>query len=134
MHYYAASGKFKPKSVVIDGHTFPSKLEAKRYSQLKLMQAGNKISHLKPHPKLALMINGTSCGEYEADTGYIEGGRIVIEEVKGPVIKDGFFRLWRILQALYPQYTFRLMIWRRNAFVEHGAKRERIHQKGISSD
>ncbi len=126
MYHYASSGKLKPKPVTIDGHRFPSKLEAKRYSQNKLRQAGKDISHLKPHPKLPIVINGISCGEYTADSAYIECDKVIIEEVKGPVIVDGFMRLWRILQALYPNYTFRLMIWRRNCFQEHGAKRKRI--------
>ncbi len=115
MHYYS-SGKFKAKKVIIDGHTFDSKLEAKRWGQLKLMQSGAKIQHLKPHPKLPVIINGVPCGSYEADSGYIEDGKIVIEEVKGAVITDGFAFKWRIMKALYPNYTFRCMRWRKTSF------------------
>ena len=106
---YATSGRLKAKHVTIDGHTFDSKLEGRRYSQLKLMQSAGKISHLKPHPELKLMINGTDCGSYTPDFGYIEAGNVVIEEVKGFVLPNDFKRFWRIVRALYPSYEFRLM-------------------------
>ena len=106
---YASSGRFKAKHVKIDGHTFDSKLEGRRYSQLKLMQAGGKISHLKPHPELHLTVNGVDCGTYTPDFGYIEADKIVIEEVKGFVLPNEFKRFWRIVRALYPMYEFRLM-------------------------
>ena len=106
---YASSGRFKAKHVTIDGHVFDSKLEGRRYSQLKLMQAGGKISHLRPHPELKLKVNGTDCGTYTPDFGYMEAGNVVIEEVKGFVLPNDFKRFWRIVRALYPNYEFRLM-------------------------
>jgi len=122
VHYYSNS-KFKAKKVVIDGHTFDSKLEAKRWSQLKLMQAAGKISHIKSHPSLPIEINGKPCGSYEADSGYIEDGKVVIEEVKGAVITDGFSFKWRVLKALYPNYIFRCMRWRKNSFTVYNPTR-----------
>lgn len=106
---YASSGRFKAKHVTIDGHTFDSKLEGRRYSQLKLMQAAGKLSHLNPHPVLTIKVNGLDCGTYTPDFGYMEGGKVVIEEVKGFVLPNDFKRFWRIVKALYPNYEFRLM-------------------------
>lgn len=119
---YASSGPWKAKKVTIDGHTFDSKLEGRRYSQLKLMQAAGKISHLKPHPELKIVVNGTDCGSYTPDFGYIEGGDIVIEEVKGFVLPNDFKRFWRIVKALYPNYEFRLMRGKGANFKEQRIK------------
>lgn len=116
MHYYSARGKFKAKSVTIDGITFPSKLEAKRYSQQKLLLLGGIITDLVIHPKIPIIINGTHCGFYTADSSFKEGGERVIEEVKGAIITDGFPRIWRILRALYPEYRWQVMRWHKTAF------------------
>lgn len=46
------------KKVEIDGHIFDSGLEAKRYGELKLLQAAGEIRNLEVHTKHRLTVAG----------------------------------------------------------------------------
>lgn len=52
----------KAKRVKVDGITFDSKGEARRYGELKLLQAAEAIRILTVHPRLSLIVNGTKIG------------------------------------------------------------------------
>ena len=75
--------KFGAIKQVIDGHTFASTAEANRYSQLKLLERAREIKALAVHPAYPLCINGVVIGKYTADFCYFEGGRQIVEDVKG---------------------------------------------------
>ena len=75
--------KYKAVKTVVDGIKFDSKKEARRYGQLKLLVKAGEISELKLQPRFDLIVDGTKCGFYKADFEYIEGGKVVIEDVKG---------------------------------------------------
>lgn len=91
------ANKYHAEKVVVDGHTFDSKLEAARYGELKLLQHAGVISTLELQPKFKL-----ACGErpvlikskgypngrqatYRADFRYHdnERDRQVVEDAKG---------------------------------------------------
>lgn len=82
--------KYGNKKTVFDGIKFDSSKEARRYSQLKLLQRAGEISDLKL--QVPFILQGqlgyilTPTGRkmlYKADFTYIEGNKLVIEDVKG---------------------------------------------------
>jgi hypothetical protein len=79
--------KYRAIRTSVDGITFASKKEAGRYKTLKLLEKSNKISNLKLQPRFPIKINGALICTYVGDFEYIEGGRLVIEDVKG--LKSG---------------------------------------------
>jgi hypothetical protein len=79
--------KYHNIKTVIDGITFASKKEAKRYQDLKLLLKAGEISELTLQPKFDLTVNGHKIGSYIADFQYREktNGRYIVEDVKGMV-------------------------------------------------
>lgn len=77
------SSKYRNQKVVVDGYQFDSKLEAKRYQELQLLQKSGAISELEFHKHWDLHVNNIMIGYYEADFTYRENGNIVIEDAKG---------------------------------------------------
>ena len=77
----------------LDGHTFDSKKEAKRYQELCILEAAGEISDLEIHPRFTLQKSfrdreGNLEREisYTADFKYFDKGRNwwVVEDVKSP--------------------------------------------------
>ena len=91
--------KFKNKKTKIDGITFDSQKEAKRYLELKLLLKTGKISELKLQPiyilqdKFRLGGKGIRAIKYIADFEYIDNktGKVIVEDVKG--IKTDVYKL-----------------------------------------
>lgn len=72
--------KYGAKQTVVDGIKFPSKREAKRYGELKLLEQAGKISALTRQVRYRLV----QVVHYVADFVYIdESGVAVVEDVKG---------------------------------------------------
>jgi hypothetical protein len=63
--------KFGAKKVVVDGYTFASVIEAKRYGELKALERGRKIVQLEIHPEFEVKINGILVTTYKADFRYL---------------------------------------------------------------
>lgn len=83
------------KPTEVDGIKFASKLEAKRYGELKLLERANVISQLRVHPRFPLIgaqgpltSESGRALEYVADFDYIEGGKLVIIDTKGVITRD----------------------------------------------
>lgn len=88
----------------IDGITFDSKIEARRYQQLKLLLHAGAITGLVLQPKYQLLASfkdreGKRWREigYVGDFFYYEGEQPVVEDVKGKVsavflLKEKMFR------------------------------------------
>ena len=55
MYYYNKNNKFSNQKVTIDGETFDSKREAKRYCELKLLERAGEIRHLRRQEKFLLI-------------------------------------------------------------------------------
>ena len=79
------------KKTTVDGITFDSEKEAKRYIELKQMQDDGVISDLRLQPEYKLLpkqVDETGrCLErslsYRADFSYIKDGETIVEDVKG---------------------------------------------------
>ena len=117
--------KYKAVKTTIDGITFDSKREAKRYTELKVLEKSGHITHLELQPEYQITINGAKICKYKADfryftvrqennalsynskgewqtptmTGDKEGQ--IVEDVKG--FKTPIYRLKkRLVEASYP--------------------------------
>lgn len=77
--------KYHARKVVIDGITFASGLEGRRYCMLKLMERAGEITDLRLQVAYNLEVNGIKIGRYIADFVYIawHTGQEVIEDAKG---------------------------------------------------
>lgn len=105
-----SGNKYRNRKVELDGFTFDSKKEARRYQELKLLENAGQISRLELQKKYILipaqyetyerysektgkrLKDGKICIEkecaYIADFAYIENGRLVVEDTKGMKTKD----------------------------------------------
>ena len=106
--------KYNNSRSELDGYTFDSRAEMRRYTQLKLLQFNGQIDKLEVHPRFevipAMKINGKRERAifYEADFAYYEEGRWVVEDVKGYV--TDVFRLKRRLFVLrHPEALFKII-------------------------
>lgn len=107
--------KYNAKKTEVDGIVFDSKVEAERYTQLKLLEQSDTIDSLKLQPEFQISqgwVNPRS-GEkirsrfYVGDFMYHDKmfERVVVEDVKGMETPE--FRLkWDLVRSQYPQYMF----------------------------
>lgn len=82
--------KYRNKKTKIDGYTFDSKLEAKRYQELKLMQKAGVIKELELQPSFEIIPTVRYKGKtyrvtvYKADFSYRDQeGNLIVEDTKG---------------------------------------------------
>jgi hypothetical protein len=77
--------KFNSKKTVVDGITFSSKREAKRFSELKLLERAKQITCLELQKRFAIEHNGVKICSYVCDFAYYEQplGNFVVEDSKG---------------------------------------------------
>jgi hypothetical protein len=92
--------KYSNQPKYVDGILFDSKLEARRYGELKLLKMTGAIIDLKVHQRWYLHVGNVELGHYESDFSYLEDGKIVLEDCKG--VKTPLYR-WkkRHVQAEY---------------------------------
>ncbi|HEB27479.1 MAG TPA: DUF1064 domain-containing protein [Porticoccus sp.] len=64
--------KYGAKKVTIDNIRFDSKLEAKRYGELKLMHAAGAITHLQMQPVFFIAIKGNNVCRVILDFKYLQ--------------------------------------------------------------
>ena len=82
--------KYHSKKITINGQTFDSQLEARRFRELLLLERAGAITGLQRQVKFELIpsqrIGGKvverACG-YVADFVYMENGQKVVEDAKG---------------------------------------------------
>ena len=82
--------KYHSKKITIDGETFDSRREAKRWEELKLLERAGEIQDLRRQVKFELIpsqkVNGKVAERactYVADFVYTENGETVVEDSKG---------------------------------------------------
>lgn len=106
--------KYRNKKITVDGEIFASRKEARRFSELSLLQCAGEISGLKTQVKFELVpaqYEEIPTGEiykigakkgmpkmkrqcvenavtYIADFVYTDGGKTVVEDTKGVRTKD----------------------------------------------
>lgn len=98
--------KYHNIKVTLDGHTFDSKKEAKRYSELKLLERAGEIEHLQLQPTFLFSIGDQFAKypsgrrvTYRADFYYFENGKQIVEDVKGYM--TGEFKLkWAMMKLI----------------------------------
>ena len=107
--------KYRAKVTVIDGIRFDSKKEARRYTELKLLERAGKIKELKLQPVFLLQEgfyrNGKAVRQitYRADFEYLdEKGQRIVEDVKG--VETQVYKLKKkLFLKKYPDVEFREM-------------------------
>lgn len=104
--------KYRAIKTTVGGVTFDSGLEAKRYTQLVMLEEGEVIKNLQLQPKFRLMDSYKYDGkpikaiDYIADFMYEEDGKRIVEDVKGIrtkeyIIKSKLFIKKYILELKY---------------------------------
>ena len=95
--------KFNAKKTVVDGITFDSTKEAKRYAKLRDMERAGKIQGLRLQVPFELVpsfeCDGVKYREmrYIADFVYYRNGKQVVEDTKG--VKTAEYKLKKKLMA-----------------------------------
>nr|DAO57952.1 MAG TPA: Endonuclease [Caudoviricetes sp.] len=82
--------KYHNRKIVLDGIRFDSAKEARRWTELKLLERAGEISNLQRQVKFEVI---PKCGKersvtYIADFVYQEKGNTVVEDVKGVRTKE----------------------------------------------
>ena len=75
--------KYHAVKTICDGIVFDSKREARRWSELKLLQKARLISDLERQVKYDISVNDTFICSYRADFTYTVGKAFVCEDSKG---------------------------------------------------
>lgn len=81
--------KFGAVRTKVDGISFASKKEAKRYGELKILERAGEITDLKLQPRYPLVVNGMKVCTYVADFLYhntFRGATMaqpIVEDAKG---------------------------------------------------
>lgn len=109
-----ARSKYGAVRTTIDGVTFASKAEARRYCELRLLEKAGEIRGLKVQPKYPLVFmpgagrRSVNVGTYIADFWYLaldaqtRTEAPVIEDVKSKPTKTPIYRLKKkMVEAIY---------------------------------
>jgi hypothetical protein len=100
----AAGGRHKYRAVrteCANGHSHPSRGEAKRCDDLHLLQKAGEISRLEREVPFPVYLNGVKLFTYRADFVYFTGQERVTEDFKG-VITPVYRLKKKAVEAYYP--------------------------------
>lgn len=111
-----ARSKYRNVRTTVDGITFASKAEAKRYGELKLLERAKEICKLERQPRFPLRVGtaGELICTYVGDFAYCNGphwnitSRRIVEDVKGKAT-EAFKIKWKLANTLYPGVTWRII-------------------------
>ncbi|MDQ3920417.1 MAG: DUF1064 domain-containing protein [Acidobacteriota bacterium] len=94
--------KYNARRTVVDGHSFPSRKEASRYTELKLLERAGKVSDLQLQVRMPLDVNGINCGHYVCDFVYWDADKNckIWEDTKGFLTDVAKLKL-RLVRAIY---------------------------------
>lgn len=104
----AAPRKYRNTPTVVDGIKFPSKGEARRWSELKLLERGGAIKDLKRQVLFHLSGRRGKVGRYTVDFTYLENGRQVAEDFKGYAARDMPMRI-ALFRDNFPEIDLRIV-------------------------
>ena len=104
----ASKAKFKNIRSEHDGEKFDSKLEARRFQQLQLMDKAGEIRDLRTQVSFPLMAGDSMVGAYVADAVYfdVRKSRKVVEDCKAKPTRTPLYR-WKA-RHFYAQYGFHI--------------------------
>ena len=93
--------KYGAVRTTVDGITFASKKEAKRYSELKLLERAGEIGTIALQQGYDIIVCGNKICRYVSDFAYrTKDGEQVVEDVKG--VRTSTYRLKaKLMQAIY---------------------------------
>jgi hypothetical protein len=98
------TNKYGAKRTELDGFTFDSRAEARRWSVLRLMERAGEISDLRRQVTFPLYVGDWLLAHYKADFVYVRAGKRVIEDVKSkPTITELFKLKAAIFRLQYGQ-------------------------------
>lgn len=103
----AKRSKYGAVKTTVDGITFDSAKEAKRYGELKLLERAGKIDSLVLQPVFEIFVDVSQDGDrrvricdYRADFQYYRKRERIVEDVKG--MKTPVYRIKKkLVEALY---------------------------------
>jgi hypothetical protein len=84
-----------------NGHSHPSKAEARRCGELHLLQRLGEIRMLEREVPFPFRVDGKTIFTYRADFAYFEGDCRVVEDVKG-VLTPIYKLKKKLIEAQYP--------------------------------
>lgn len=97
------------------GHSHPSKREAKRCAELHLLFRAGQIDALVYEPEYNFVVNGYPVmmrnghkAKFTPDFGYLENGKVVVEDIKGMMTQDARLR-HALFRHLYPEIELRVV-------------------------
>lgn len=94
--------KYNAQKTVVDGITFDSLAESRRYQYLKTWSGSGEITSLTCHPRWELCVNGKKISRYTADFSYILDGKLVVEDVKSsPTRTRDYIIRKKLMDAIY---------------------------------
>lgn len=99
---FASGAKYNNKKIKIDGITFDSLREGRRYEELKLIEKTGEIEDIACHPKFQIVINGIKICKVVLDFSYflVSQQCTVWEDVKSKATATPVSRLKkRLLEA-----------------------------------
>lgn len=107
--------KYGARKVQLDGITFASKLEARRYIELKALEAQGHISDLKTQQKYSLLpAKRNADGYLERETAYVADfvytdhlGNVVVEDTKSSATRTPEYVIKRKLMLHVHGITIR---------------------------
>jgi len=110
----APRSKYGAKRTIVDGIWFDSGKEARRYSELRLLEKAGAIQMLETQPQFPIDVlelwrpleyaRVVRCGVFTADFRYVDAstGEIVIEDTKSLPTKTTAYRLRkRLVEAIH---------------------------------
>lgn len=92
------SHKYNAKTTYVDQIAFKSKLEAKRYQILKLLQKAGEIKFFLLQPRFELPGGTRYTADFEI---HWSNGNVTFEDVKGVLTKE-FVKNKKQVEAIYP--------------------------------
>lgn len=104
---FSRFNKFGSKKTIVDGITFHSRAEARRYKELKLLQKAGEIKNLCLQEEFKIYVNTVFICTYISDFSYLEKSEYIIEDVKGIIAAHSAIKL-KLFCALHPQFTLRI--------------------------
>lgn len=100
--------KYNAKQTVVDGIKFPSKREAQRYCELKVLEKAGKIKRLELQVRFPLFVAGVKVATYIADFCYYDESRRIVEDCKG--FLTPVYRLKKkMFEALYRNQNLKIL-------------------------
>lgn len=95
--------KYRNRKTTVDGETFDSAKEARRWQELLLLQKAGRITGLTRQMPWTLEVHGQVICEYRPDFSYCESGQVVVEDVKSEATRKlPVYRLKRkLMKAIH---------------------------------